>query len=51
MPNNQRNNNNNNQRSDKQQHPIHERREYKDYGHTNERIEESGSTKNPPKER
>lgn len=44
-------NNNNNQRNDNQQRPTHEHGEYRDYGHINERVEETDSTKNPPKER
>ena len=52
MCNNKRNNNNNNnQRNDNQQRPVHEQGEYRDYGHINERVEETDSTKNPPKER
>lgn len=50
MCNNQRNNNNN-QRNDNQQRPFHEKGEHRDYGHIHERVEETSSTKNPPKER
>jgi len=51
MCDNKRNNNNNNQRNDNQQRPAHEHGEYRDYGHINERVEETDSTKNPPEER
>nr|DAU92234.1 MAG TPA: hypothetical protein [Bacteriophage sp.] len=51
MCDNKRNNNNNNQRNDNQQRPAHEHGEYRDYGHIDERVEETDSTKNPPEER
>lgn len=53
MCNNQRNQNNN-QKNNEQRSPIQkqdERRGYRDYSHIHERVEETSSTKNPPKER
>lgn len=46
-----RRNTNNNQQNDKRQRPAHKHGERKNYGHIYERVEESNSTKNPPKER
>lgn len=46
-----RKNNNNSQRNDNQQRPAHEQGESRNYGHVYERVEETDSTKNPPKER
>ena len=51
MCNNQKNNNNKNQRNDNQQRSTHEQGERRDYGHINERVGETDSTKNPPEER
>lgn len=52
MPyNNLRNQNLNQNQNNKHNTPQHERKEHRDYGHIHERVEETSSTKKPPKER
>lgn len=42
---------NQNNENDRQERHDHGQIERRDYGHLNERVEETDSTKNPPKER
>lgn len=39
------------ERQERYDHDDHGQSERKNYGHINERVEETDSTKNPPKER